>query len=165
METGSAWQGRFESIISSLIIFWAGCWYLCSSNLAVKWNISSGSLQADRSQDLVIHVNQIRGVKMKLWESRCVLMSINIRENSVSLFFLTYVSLQSCKMWENSQDVSMCECGELCSQKRPGWWNHLGLALHDRLTHLHLTFSSRAAACGRCRSKKKICLVLGEKQN
>lgn len=40
--------------------------------------VSSGSLQADISKDLVIHVNQITGVKMKQRESRCVLMSINV---------------------------------------------------------------------------------------
>lgn len=40
--------------------------------------VSSGSLQADISKALVIHVNQLTGVKMKLWESRCVLMSINV---------------------------------------------------------------------------------------
>lgn len=40
--------------------------------------VSSGSLQADISKALVIHVYQITGVKMKLWESRCVLMSINV---------------------------------------------------------------------------------------
>ena len=43
-----------------------------------EMSVSSGSLQADISKDLVIHVNQITGVKMKLWESRCVLMSINV---------------------------------------------------------------------------------------
>ena len=36
METGSAWQGRFWKYYSSLIIFGAGCWYLCSSNLLLK---------------------------------------------------------------------------------------------------------------------------------
>ena len=30
-------------------------------------SVSSGSLQADTSEDLAIHVNQITGVKMKLW--------------------------------------------------------------------------------------------------
>lgn len=34
--------------------------------------VSSGSLQADIRKDLVIHVNQITGVKMKQWESRCL---------------------------------------------------------------------------------------------
>lgn len=40
--------------------------------------VSSASLHADTSKDLVIHVNQITGVKMKLWEYRCMLMSINV---------------------------------------------------------------------------------------
>ena len=70
-------------------------------------------------------------------------------------------------MWENSQDVSMCECGELSSQKETRVMKLLQglLCLRDPLTHLHLTFSSRAAGCGRCRRSRKIFLVLGEKQN
>lgn len=40
--------------------------------------VSSGSLHADTSKDLFIHVNQITGVKMKLWEYRCMLMRINV---------------------------------------------------------------------------------------
>lgn len=27
-------------------------------------------------------------------------------------------------MWENSQDVSMCEHGKIRSQRRPGWRNY-----------------------------------------
>lgn len=48
------------------------------SNPEREMLVSSGSFQADISEDLVIHVNQITGVKTKLWESRCVLRSINV---------------------------------------------------------------------------------------
>lgn len=42
----------------------------------------------------------------------------------MSVYFLTYVWLSKLRMWENSQDASMCERGEIRSQRGPGWWIH-----------------------------------------
>lgn len=56
-----------DNILSRLLIF-----VQKKSASESEMLVSSGSFQTYISKDLVIHVNQITGLKMKLWESRYV---------------------------------------------------------------------------------------------